>query len=899
MLIAAALRMVLPEDTALTGEISAEGLVRPVDRTPIKVRAALERGLRRVIIPLENMPEAARGFSNEVEVFGVRSLDEACEVMFRDVLIEKGYRAFPLAAATQAVDVRLHTPFIGRKHELIWLKQRVNRALSGKGGLCIVKGEAGIGKTRLMEEIQRYARDCGMYILHGQCLSKQSPIPYMPVIEAITASESQNGGGLSGDRYEQSNQLRALLKRIKEAADKEAGSASLLRTQLYEQILAFLGVLMKGAGVLFYIEDVHWGDSATLQLLYHIARRTRNQRLCLMLTYRWEEDRQAEDPENIYYLEILQRCAEEGLSESLALDPLSELECAMLMSAMLDDRAAPAWLKERLYKETQGNPLFLVETLKWWKDQGILQDHHPDWSVFEHPARSLAPRIQDTILRRLSRLKTEERELLEIAAVGGERFDIEEVIAIYEAPRLKVLRDVQRLERQHGILKHLEHTAYGFSHGKIQEVLYAQIPPVLRREYHTAWGRRLMARKESGGEVPVETLATHLYLGGDRQEALPYLIQAGERAQRMCAFREARQYWEQARALIMEYGGEGVERKSLAVLLNLGRVCYELGAWDVSINYNKQGLDIARRIEEIGGQAKALGQLGAILVGRNQWDAAIPLFEKSIEMFSQVDDQIGIASGHNYLGNIAHWHSQWKQAYIHYYIALEIVTKENDNFRIAVIANNIGNIAFLEGNKNKAIYYYNISIKSHKKIENILGIAEVKANIALIYERTQQWTQALCYHKESMELLETIAHSRHLWNAYINYARVLARINDLVLAKEILQKSYYILKDIKNYRGLAEAKRVDGLIAYLENNWDKAEVLFDESERLSREAEDPYGYAETLRERGDMFLRKAEKDRAIEYLQRAEQAFQGIDAKGEVALTQKKLNELFNRDSLK
>ncbi|MBM3263428.1 MAG: tetratricopeptide repeat protein [candidate division Zixibacteria bacterium] len=175
-----------------------------------------------------------------------------------------------------------------------------------------------------------------------------------------------------------------------------------------------------------------------------------------------------------------------------------------------------------------------------------------------------------------------------------------------------------------------------------------------------------------------------------------------------------------------------------------------------------------------------------------------------------------------------------------------------------------------------------MSREVYQKTGNILGLGESATNLGMVFEREEDWGNALKYHAESIELLERIGHSRHLWNAYINYSRVLARTGDIALAQEILQKAYAILKDVKNVRGLAEAKRVEGLIASIQGGWDRAKTFFDESERLCGEADDPLGHAQTLHERAILYIRKGDTDMAVSCFVQARAAFEKLRAMGSV-----------------
>jgi tetratricopeptide (TPR) repeat protein len=815
---------------------------------------------------------------------------------------EAGLSAAPVVEVRHRPRDEFHCALVGRDVELERMRATIDHTLSGDGRLMLLGGNEGRGKSRLVEEALGYAETQGMWTLSGSCLYQEMVIPYQPFIDALSrrlSTASPVGDARLRLRLvEEFPDIAALMphlwtaqerKRLEENAPVALTPAA-EQQRLFQSIMHLLFELAAERGVVLCMDDLHWGDTGSVQLLHYLARQLAGHRICLIAAYRPEEVRESAGAS---FGETLRRMQAEGLGETIELDNLDEPAIRTMVQEIMGSRAVPVSVSDQVYKESGGNPLFAIEILKWWRDRSKTQAF--DQTTLDHLdeiAEVIPPRITDLIARRLNRLQDMERELLEVAATGGVRFHVDDLASAASVGRMETLRQLHRLERRHGIILPVERGLYQFAHGKIQEVLYQELPEVLRQEYHAAWGRTYLGRKEAGEDVPVEILAAHLYLGGDEEAALPYLMQSGERAQKMCAFREARRYWEQARTLVKEQEGEEAKTKNVEILLSLGRVYYELGEWDLATDHNKQAFGIAQEIKNVGAQARALIQLGSILVGRNQWNAAIQLFEQSIKMYTRIDDQLGIASAHNFLGNIAYWRGQWEKAKEHQLISLQIIEKIDNIIRKAIMQNNLGLTFLSEGNHNMAINYFKISLKNHKICNNILGIAEVDINLGIVHERKENWLEALKYHKESVQLLERMGNARHLWNAYINYARMLARTGDIVLAQEINQKVKIILKDLKNQRGLAEAKRVDGLIASLENNWDKAEALFDESEQLCQESKDPYGHAETLRERGYMFLRKGAQDQAIDYLQRAERAFQDIGAKGDVDLIQRKLKDI-------
>ena len=806
-----------------------------------------------------------------------------------------------------------HTILIGRTDEQERLQEAVKQALAGQGRLTLLAGNEGTGKTRLAIETLEYADTQGMWTLFGSCLYHEMSMPYHPFVEALSQRLSSARPGVSPVGYarlrsrilEETPDVAVLMPHIWTLQERrrleERAPVSLNpeaeQQRLFQSIMYLMLLLAEDRGVVLCMDDLHWGDSGSVQLLHYLTRQLAGRRLYLLATYRPEEvegtDQKAEAP----LAETLRRMNSEGLGETIALSNLDETGVRTLVHEIVGSRAVPVSISDRVYRESGGNPLFVIEVLKWWRDKTKPEEQDPDWTHLEQIVEDedlVPPRINDLIERRLSRLQDTERELLEVAAVGGTRFDVDDLASVTGTGRMDVLRQLDRLRRRQGIILHVEGGTYRFSHGKIQDVLYHELPEALRQAYHAAWGQILLTREQAGEDVAVEMLATHLYKGGDEQQAIPYLKQAAEHAKQMSAFREARKYWEQVDAALAQQDAPDTEKTQIEVDLKLGWVYYELGDLDDAINRYKKVFGAAKQLGDMRAQADSLMALGILLRNRNQWNEALKLFEQSLLLYTRGNNQREIAVVHTHMGTISSWRGQWATAKQHYQIALEIMIDLDEIADIASITSNLGNVALAEGEDDAAIKYYEMSAQGHQQTDNILGIAEVDANLGMVYERTEQWEEALRFHKESVELFERMGNSRNLWNAYVNYARMLARISDLNLAEEICQKAKEILIGQGNQRGLAEARRVDGLIASLRGEWKTAIQRFDESEQLCQEARDPYGHGETLRERAFMLLRRGDAEQAVAVLQQAEQAFLEIGAHGDAAIVQRKLDEIQN-----
>jgi tetratricopeptide (TPR) repeat protein len=800
---------------------------------------------------------------------------------------------------------------VGREDEQEILHEAVRKALVGDGQLTFLAGSEGTGKTRLAVDALEYADEQGMWTLFGSCLYHEISMPYQPFVDALSQRLSSAKTGITPVGYarlrarilEETPEVASLMPHVwstKERRTLEAHAPPGLspkaeQQRLFQAIMHLMLSMAKDRGVVLCMDDLHWGDSGSVQLLHYLARQLPGRRLHLIATYRPEEIEDGEDGSEAPLSETMGRMASEGIGSTVSLSNLNEAHVRSLVHEIVGSRAVPVPITDRVFTESGGNPLFVIEVLKWWRDKTQLDIKHTGWENLEQLVDNqdiAPPRINDLIERRLSRLQDAERELLEVAAIGGNRFDVTDVASVTGAAEMNVLRQLVQLERRHGIVAAVEGSIYQYTHGKIRDVLERELPDALRQAYHGAWAKVFLAREQAGEDIPPEVLANHLFSGGEEEAALPYLKQSAERAKKMSAYREARKYWEQVDATIVQESTGRLERANIDVDLNLGRIYSNQGELDAATERYKKAFKAAKVRGDERSQGDALMALGAVLRSRNQWDGALKLFEQSRLLYERNGDKKGIAAVNNYMGSIAYWRGQWKEARDNYERSLAIYTELQEAVEVASMTSNLGGVAYAIGDDLSAIEYFKRSAEGHRQTNNVIGIAEVDANLGVVYERTEQWNEAITRHKESVELFERMGNNRQLWHTYLNYARVLARTDELDLAEEFCQKSKTILNDLGNKRGLAEARRVEGIIATMDSRWNQATRFFNESIELCEDAKDPYGKGETLRELALMYFKHSDLGAARTILERARDSFNEIGANGDVSIINRKISEI-------
>lgn len=450
---------------------------------------------------------------------------------------------------------------VGRAAELQQLQRLQQRALSGERQVVFVTGEAGIGKTTLVEAflcgLRRQAE--AVVVGRGQCVQRYGTgEALMPLLEALgQICHGPRGASLCDALRRRAPRWMAELLDIGadgDPAGRQAPGATL------ESMLRVLVEALEAASVetplVLLIEDLHWADPSTADFIATFAERRAPARLLLLGTYREAEVLAAEHPLKALkpHLQMRRRC------EELRLAAWGETAIADYLDAHLGRGCAPAGLASFLGRWTEGNPFFLSSLLDWLTAQGTLARTRDGWRLTAE-LQALGPRVPETVQelieRQLARLEPEVQRLLETAAVAGFTLATPVIADAGQregaearchelARRGQFLRLEGPLEWPDGTLA----TRYSFIHSLYQVALYERLDVARRRELHQRVGERLEAGYGARADEVAAELAVHFERSRDSARAVRYLAAAAAGARRRAAVREALGYMQREIALV-------------------------------------------------------------------------------------------------------------------------------------------------------------------------------------------------------------------------------------------------------------------------------------------------------------------------------------------------------------
>ncbi len=449
--------------------------------------------------------------------------------------------------------------FIGRERELARLEAARRRADTSGAATVIVAGEAGIGKSRLVGAFAARARASGSRVLVGSCLELgERGIPYAPFVEALrtlvrSVDPARLPGLLGPGRMELSRLLPELDIRPSEAESLDAGTR-LAQPRLFELFLGLLERLVRDEPMVLVIEDIHWADESTRDLLAFLIRMARQTGVLFLVTVRSDEI-VAGGP-TLGYLAELERLEQ---VERIEVGAFGHAEVAAQVRATTGATPTDEQV-EAIERRTNGNPFFV--------DQ-IVAAHA------ESLGHDMPPRLHDVLRGRVERLSPQAQGVLRAASAAGARVDDDLLAAVMDLPQDELhgaLREV--VTRQ--ILVPVEQPGgdgrYAFRHALLRELVYGELFSGERIRLHAAYAAALTRRAERSDRDPLGAptaaeLAYHWDAARDPARALPAAVLAGIAAERVYAFAEARRHFERALELWVQVPSadlpDGEDRPSL------------------------------------------------------------------------------------------------------------------------------------------------------------------------------------------------------------------------------------------------------------------------------------------------------------------------------------------------
>jgi DNA-binding CsgD family transcriptional regulator len=535
---------------------------------------------------------------------------------------------------------------IGRASERAMLYQLIERTRGGQGQVALVCGEAGIGKSRLLAEAKAQAAG-DFLILQGNCFQVDSSYPYAPLLDLLREFASQSPLALPDDSIvrEFARLLPELAQSLPDSLPVPLPDPEQEKRRLFAALTRFFKQLSSQQPVLLVIEDLHWCDNISLELLQSLARLCPVRPLLLLMTYRSDEIQ----PELQRFLAQLDR---ERLTRELRLQPLSRSDVDTMLSEMVPlNEVEQADVLERIYPLTEGNPFFVEEVLtSLVSSRELLGDTtSPDRLHAGKKSASLpVPRsVQDAVQQRTRQVSAGARQVVTFAAIAGRRFDFAILQQLLQCDEEKLLLLIKELMAAQLVVE-VSAEQFAFRHALTQQAVYSGLLARERRSLHRALAEALeqLYAATPALDAHLDDLAYHYFEAGVWSKAADYEQRAGEKALALYAPHAAIDYFSRALSALQHLSGA-----QPFVLYRLRGQAYEtLGDFENALDDYTHALEVARAAQDRQMEWQSMMAIGFLWTGHD-YEQAGKWFRQALALAEELADPALRAQSFNSLGN--------------------------------------------------------------------------------------------------------------------------------------------------------------------------------------------------------------------------------------------------------
>jgi class 3 adenylate cyclase/tetratricopeptide (TPR) repeat protein len=582
-------------------------------------------------------PRPIRGLAEPVEVF--------------ELLGTRGRRR-----RLQTARARGLTRFVGRQTELTILKAALAQAGAGHGQVVAIVGEAGVGKSRLVDQFVQEADTQGWLVLDSAAVSYGQATPYCPVLDllrrycpleegedtrTIQTKVTEQVLALDPDLRDTVPVLLALLDALPEDSPFLQFDPTQRRQRTFAALKRVLLRQSQEQPLLLVVEDLHWLDTETQTLLESLVESLPTARLLLLVNYR--PDYRHGWGSKTYYTQ-------------LRLDPLPQTSADAFLRALLGEDPSLSSLTPLLVQRTEGNPFFLEESVRTLVETGALVGESGAYRLAHAlPTMQVPATVQAVLAARIDRLSPEEKRLLQIAAVIGMEVPLALLQAVGELPEEALRLSLTHLQDAEFLYEAslFPELVYTFKHALTQEVAYGSLLQERRRVLHARIVEALEGLAEDRAAEQTERLTYHALRGEVWGKAVTYCQQAGARAHARAAFREAVTSFEQALQALDHLREHGDTRRlALDLRLALGGALIILGEYGRHLVLLGEAETLARALDDRARLVQVLGWMagllritgdpgGAIAAGQQALELAVDLGESALQV--QASYSLGLA----------------------------------------------------------------------------------------------------------------------------------------------------------------------------------------------------------------------------------------------------------------
>lgn len=565
------------------------------------------------------------------------------------------WSGFPIVYDPDLIDRSLPS-FVGREQEMRRLENLLQQTIDGTGRVVFITGEPGIGKTSLSDEFLRRARKQQQRLLisRGRCVEQYGTgEAYLPFLDAMSELLLQAPGR---------ERIAAIMRTYAptwcmELPTAFVSSGSLEKLQqetigatkerMMREMGDALGVLANASPIVLLLEDLHWADPSSVDLLRHLSQRIGSQRLLIAGTFRPEDVERSGHPLKSYKAEMQAH----HLCEEIALGSWNREHVAEYLAATFSPNDFPAELTSLIHDKTEGHPLFAANLLQYLGERGDLaKEKNGRWSL----ARALSEldlampeSVRAMIGKKIDALDAEERRTMQYASIEGTEFLSTVTAKLLGVDEIDLEESLARIGKTHRLIDTIGDeelpdgsltTRYRFSHALYQNFLYGDLVNKRRVLLHQKAGEQLLGHYGKRAPQIATQLALHFEQGRDFQRAVEYLIHAGDHAAKLYGYAEAERHYTHALSLVEKLPPESRAGQLSTLYHKRGTVNHALSDFAQAAKDFTNMLEQARVLDSLELQSTALNALTMSLFFSHRLEETVARAGEALEVAERSGD---------------------------------------------------------------------------------------------------------------------------------------------------------------------------------------------------------------------------------------------------------------------
>lgn len=700
---------------------------------------------------------------------------------------------------------RYALPMVGRARERQLIADRLTGVVAGFGQVVAIVAEAGMGKSRLVAEAMQLAEESQLTRLSGECQSYATNSSYFAWQTIWQAFFGVDDNQSTASQIATLNQKLAavnpaLLPRlpllgavfniaIPDNNLTRSFDAKLRKTSLESLLVECLQAQARQRPLLLVLEDIHWLDPLSRDLLQTIARAITNLPVMLIATYRPDSS-----PQQATHLNNLPHLTEIGLKEFTAqeTEELIRLKLGQLYGTAVD---IPQDLVTRINKRAAGNPFYIEELINYWQNRRV--------NLYDMPAieqQDLPSSLHSLILSRIDQLTESQKGVIKVASVIGRLFKAAMVWGVYpqlgSMPQVKAdldtlcELDLTPLETPEPELTYL------FKNIITQEVAYENLPYFMRATLHELIAQYIENHYTDQLDSYIDLLAYHYEHSHNELKKRTYLLRAGELAQANFANEAAISYYQRVLPLLPQ-------NERVPIMLKLGEVLQLVGQWTEATTWFEDALALARQSGNLRWRAWCQSTIGEHLRKQGLFDKAEMRLNRSLANFEELQDDAGVAQVLHYSGTLAAQRGDYDSSRTLYERSLQMRRQQKDLKNISSTLNNLGIIARYQSNFDEARELYEESLSLRQQIGDNWAVAVSLNNLGLLALHVGDLDSARQYLQESVTQQRTIGDRWYLANSLNNLANVAREQADHAVAYDLYRESLQINQTLGDKSAIA------------------------------------------------------------------------------------------------